>query len=126
MSVPDPGYAPLRRRDDEPIFAEPWHAQAMAIASLLIGSGTISQSKWTETLGEEIRLASLAGSADGTDTYFRAVLSALERILDAGGNVSRAELARRRDEWRRAYLQTPHGQPVELDCGRFTQAGNPF
>lgn len=117
MSVPDPGYGPLRRRDDEPIFAEPWHAQAVAIADLLIGSGTIPQSTWTETLGEEVRIASLAGSADDAGTYYRAVLSALEHILDARGKVSCAELARRRNEWRRAYLQTPHGQPVELDCG---------
>lgn len=93
----------------------------MAIADLLIGSGTISQSQWTQTLGEELRLASLAGSADDTSTYYTAVLSALERILDAGGNVSCVELARRREEWRRAYLHTPHGQPVELDCSRFAQ-----
>ena len=118
--MPDPGWGPLRRRDDEPIFAEPWHAQAMATAYLLIRSGTISQSKWTETLGEEIRLASLSGSADDTGTYYTAVLSALERILDAGGNVSCVELAHRRDEWHRAYLHTPHGQPVELDRGRST------
>ncbi|WP_446720919.1 hypothetical protein [Mesorhizobium sp. 131-2-1] len=122
--MPDLGYGPLRRRDDEPIFAEPWHAQAMAIADLLIGSGTISQSKWTETLCEEVRLASLAGSADDTGRYYTAVLSALERILNAGGNVSCSELACRRDEWRRAYLHTPHGQPVELDCGRFTKASD--
>jgi len=94
----------------------------MAIADLLIGSGTITQSTWAETLGEEVRIASLAGSADDTGTYYTAVLSALERILDAGGNVSCAELARRRDDWRRAYLHTPHGQPVELDCDRFAKA----
>ncbi|MGX5843524.1 hypothetical protein ACWGTI_22645 [Mesorhizobium sp. ArgA1] len=115
MGTPDPGYAPLRRRDDEPIFAEPWHAQAMAIADLLIGSGTISQSAFTEALGEELRLVILAGGEDDTDTYHNAVLSALERLLDAGGNVSRMELAHCRDEWRRAHLNTPHGQPVKLD-----------
>jgi len=124
LSVLDPGSGPLRRRDGEPIFAEPWHAQAMAIADLLVRSGTIPRSKWTETLGEEVRLASLAGSADDTDTYYTAVLSALERFLDAGGNVSCVELARRRDEWQRAYSHTPHGQPVELDRGQSLQTSD--
>ncbi len=108
----------MRKKDGEPIFGEPWHAQAVAIADLLVTSGTITQSKWTGTLGAEIRAALLAGKPDDTDTYCGAVLSALERLLDAGGKVSRVELARRRDEWQRAYLHTPHGQPVELDRGR--------
>lgn len=86
----------------------------MAIANLLIGSGTISHLRWAEILGEEVRLANPAGSADDTSTYYAAVLASIERILDAGGHVSFEELARRRDEWRRAHLHTPHGQPVSL------------
>jgi len=90
----------------------------VAIADLLVRSGTISQSEWAEALGGEIRAAMLAGRCDDTDTYCGAVLSALEHILDAGGNVLRAEMARRQDEWQRAYLRTPHGQPIELARGR--------
>lgn len=123
MNLPDRGCGPLRRRDGEPIFAEPWHAQIMAIADLLIGSGPIPQSQWTQTLGKELRLARLADSADDTSTYYTAVLSALERILDAGGNVSCVELARRREEWRQAYLHTHHGQPVELES-RFAKTSD--
>jgi hypothetical protein len=54
------------------------------------------------------------GRPDNMDTYCQAVLSALERLLDAGGNISLGDLAQRRDEWMRAYLHTPHGKPVEL------------
>jgi hypothetical protein len=86
------------------------------MASLLVGSGTISASRWAEALGAELRAAMLSGSPDDAETYYRAVLSALERLLDQGRAISRDELARRRDEWERAYLRTPHGQPVVLDC----------
>ena len=118
MSAPDPTWGRLRKRDGEPIFGEPWHAQAVAMADLLVKSGTLSKSKWAESLGAEIRAAMLAGSPDDTDTYCGAVLSALEHLLDAGKNVSREELGRRRDEWLQAYLNTPHGQPVDLDRSR--------
>jgi nitrile hydratase accessory protein len=103
------------QRDGEPIFGEPWHAQASAMASLLVGSGVISAPQWAETLGAELRAAGLAGSPDDTETYYRAVLSALERLLDQGRAISREELERRRNDWERAYLRTPHGQPVVLE-----------
>jgi hypothetical protein len=88
------------------------------MADLLVKAGTIGPPKWTETLGSEIRAAMRDGRPDNMDTYCQAVLSALERLLDAGGNISHLDLAQRRDEWMRAYLHTPHGDPVELDNGR--------
>lgn len=115
MTLPDPRPGHLRQRDGEPIFGEPWHAQVSAMASLLVDSGTISASRWAGALGAELRAATLAGSPDDAETYYRAVLSALEHLLDRGRAVSREELAWRRDEWERAYLRTPHGQPVVLE-----------
>jgi hypothetical protein len=116
LTTPDIGSGHLRRRDGEPIFHEPWHAQVLAIADLLITSGTISHVEWTETLGLEITEARRLNQ-DDAETYFRAVLYALERLLVAERKVSRSELEIRRGEWERAYLCTPHGQPVELDRG---------
>jgi len=115
LNLPDPGSGRLKQRDGEPIFGEPWHAQASAMASLLVGSGTISASQWAEALGAELRAARLARGLDDTETYYRAMLSALERLLDQGQAISCEELARRRKEWERAYLRTPHGQPVVLE-----------
>ena len=69
------------------------------MAELLVKSGTVSQSNWSQSLGAELRAALLAGSPDDSETYYRAVLATLERLLDAGRNVSREELAQRRDEW---------------------------
>ncbi|WP_210335896.1 nitrile hydratase accessory protein [Ensifer sp. ENS09] len=112
MSRSDPGSAHLTR---EPAFAEPWHAQASAMANLLVASGVISGAHWSETLGAKLREAQLVGQPDDTDTYYRAVLSALESLLDQARAISGNELIQRRDAWERAYLRTPHGQPVVLN-----------
>ena len=112
MSGDLPALGPLRRRDDEPIFAEPWQAQALAIAERLIAAGCFSAADWAETLGAEIRAV-----PDGGDNYYAAVLRALERLAAARGLVTEAALAERKAAWVRAYERTPHGQPVELAAG---------
>lgn len=114
MSLPEPATGKLRRKDGEPIFAEPWNAQALAMADLLIKSGRISQSGWAESLGAEIAAAMAAGHPDSSETYYNAALSALENLLVAKGSVSRDELEQRREAWEHAYLETPHGKPVKL------------
>ncbi|MDX1540908.1 MAG: hypothetical protein R3349_05840, partial [Geminicoccaceae bacterium] len=54
---------------------------------------------------------------DPRQHYYRAVLNALERLMAERGEVSSEGLGERVEAWRRAYLQTPHGQPVELARG---------
>ncbi|ESY92713.1 hypothetical protein X738_26860 [Mesorhizobium sp. LNHC209A00] len=51
---------------------------------------------------------------DDTEPYYWAVLSALEH-LNHRLAISGEELARRRKDWERAYLRTPHGQPIMLE-----------
>jgi nitrile hydratase accessory protein len=104
----------LKSRDGEPAFAEPWQAQAMAMARLLVEAGTISASEWADVLGDELQSATEAGSPDDHDTYYRAVISSLERILISGSHLSREELDHRKRDWELAYESTPHGQPVTL------------
>jgi hypothetical protein len=38
-------------------------------------------------------------------------------LLAQSGTANRDEVNARRDQWERAYLNTPHGQPVELSAG---------
>jgi hypothetical protein len=40
--------------------------------------------------------------------------AALETIVGIKGAASTAEITERQETWRQAYLNTPHGQPVEL------------
>ena len=113
MSRPKLGF--LQARDGDPVFGEPWHAQTLALADLLVKSGAISSARWAETLGAEIK--ALNAEPDDRETYYRAVLAALERLLAENGSVSPTELHEREHQWERAYLRTPHGKPVELTAG---------
>ena len=110
-----PGPGVLKAKDGEPVFGEPWHAETLALADLLVKRGAISPERWTKTLGAEI--AARKSAPDDRETYFRAVLAALERALMENGAVTRAELDAREHQWERAYLNTPHGKPVELAAG---------
>ena len=108
MGAADP-LAPLARRDGDPVFEEAWQAQALAMADCLVATGAFSASDWAAALGRAVRR-----EEDTTAGYYRAVLAALESLLDAGGTVPAGEMAARRAAWARAYETTPHGAPVEL------------
>jgi len=105
---PDPS-KPLARRDGEPIFEEAWQAQALAMADCMVKAGAFTATDWADALGKAVR-----AEDDTTAGYYRAVLAALESLLDTGGTLPAPEVATRRDAWARAYETTPHGQPVEL------------
>ena len=113
MNRPELGF--LKARDGGPVFGEPWHAETLALADLLVKSGAISSARWAETLGAEIK--ALNAEPDDRETYYHAVLTALERLLVENGSVTPAELHEREHQWERAYLRTPHGKPVELAAG---------
>jgi hypothetical protein len=81
-------------------FAEPWEAQAYALAVQLSERGLLDLSAWT--------------SAGGS-------LEALERV--AGALAGPETLAAHREAWTRAAARTPHGEPIELTDADFRPAG---
>ena len=97
-----------------PVFAEPWHAQVLALAQEMVAKGRFSARQWAEALGSALREAEAGGARDTDETYYTAVLCALESLSGAAAGISPAELAERRHAWRKAHESTPHGQPVEL------------
>jgi nitrile hydratase accessory protein len=105
----------LKAKDGEQAFGEPWHAQTLALADLLVKRGVISPAQWADTLGAEIK--ALKTAPDDREIYYRAALAALERVLIENGSITHAELDEREHQWERAYLRTPHGKPVELAAG---------
>lgn len=107
-----PGVA---RDEAGPVFAEPWHAQAFALAVALNERGLFTWSEWADALGAELRRAEAAGETEGEDGYYRAWLSALEGLLAEHGVVGEEERRRREAAWHRAAHATPHGQPITLD-----------
>jgi nitrile hydratase accessory protein len=67
----------LPRDADGPVFAEPWEAQAFALAVALNERGLFTWPEWAEALGREIERARAAGDPDTGATYYRNWLAAL-------------------------------------------------
>ncbi len=106
--------SPLARRDDEPVFDEPWQAQVLAVANSAVAQGLFSANDWSEGLGAALRRAAADGAPDNSATYYQAVLATLEHLISAAGATTGEAMAVRREAWRQAYLKTPHGKPVTL------------
>ena len=100
--------------NDEPVFQEPWQAQAFALAVSLIQAGKISWQDWSRTLGEEVAGAADRGIAEDGSGYYELWLHALERLVDDTGLSTTAELAELTEAWRTAYQTTPHGEAVTI------------
>lgn len=110
MSAPDA--LDLRRLVDpqEVAFAEPWQAQAYALAYELHRAGVFTWAEWSKTLGARLD----ARPHDDGSEYYVAWLEALESLVIEKGATSAAALEHFKEAWRTAYETTPHGKPVEL------------
>ena len=106
------------KKEERPVFQEPWEAQALALSVKLQEEGHFTASEWANTLGAEIKAAQSRGDPDDGTTYYRHVLAALERLVCEKGLTSRENLERRRMAWEDAYRTTPHGEPVTLAKAR--------
>lgn len=104
----------LPRDEDGPVFNEPWQAKAFALAVNLSESGYFTWAEWVEVFSQEIKTAKQRGESDSGDKYYQFWLNALEKICAAKNLVGIIDRHHRKDEWRRAYLNTPHGKPIEL------------
>ena len=100
----------LPKDADGPVFAEPWEAQAFAMAVKLNEAGVFSWSEWAETLGAELK-------AQPERPYYESWLAALEKLVEAKGVMTEAERLARVEAWDRAAKATPHGQPITLSRG---------
>jgi nitrile hydratase accessory protein len=100
--------------NDGPIFAEPWEAQAFALAVKLSEQGHFTWKEWAEALGAELKAAADRGERDDGSRYYHHWLAALEHLVTAKGLTDRAAMETRKEAWAEAYRHTPHGRPVEL------------
>ena len=97
------------------VFGEPWEAHAFALAVRLAEAGYFTWHEWTTFLSQEIRGAEERDERNVT--YYQQWLAALEKLCVQKGLATSGDMARRKAEWREAYLHTPHGHPVELSAG---------
>ena len=105
---------PLAGIDGEPVFADPWQAQVLALADTLVQNGLFSASQWSEALGKRLREAEIEGASDDQQTYYACVLETLERLIAQHSDIDAAAMLGKRADWEQAYRSTPHGEPVVL------------
>ena len=96
------------------MFAEPWQAQAFALAVKLSEQGHFTWKEWAAALADQLQAAAARGEPDDGSRYYEHWLAALERLVTAKGLADPAALITRKAAWTEAYRRTPHGRPVEL------------
>jgi nitrile hydratase accessory protein len=104
----------LPRDEGGPVFAEPWQAQAFALAVKLSEQGHFTWKEWAAALAAELKAAADRGEPDDGSRYYEHWLAALERLVTAHQLSTPEELRQRKDDWADAYRHTPHGKPVQL------------
>ena len=103
------------------MFAEPWEAQAFALAVKLSEQGHFTWNEWAEALGRELKEATDRGEPDDGSQYYHHWLAALERLVTDKGLTNREAMEARKEAWADAYRHTPHGKPVELSADALRQ-----
>jgi len=122
LNRPDPNIQPealaalprLPRDEDGPVFAEPWQAEAFALAVRLSAQGHFTWKEWAATLADELAVSAEHGDLDTGARYYHCWLAALERLVINKQLIDSATLLKRKEAWAEAYRHTPHGNPVEL------------
>lgn len=104
----------LPRDAGGPVFAEPWQAQAFALAVKLSEQGHFTWKEWAAALADELKAAAERGEPDDGSQYYQHWLAALEHLVTTKGLSDPATMLARKEAWAEAYRHTPHGKPVEL------------
>src|SRR3989304_9648861 len=87
----------LPRDEGGPVFAEPWQAQAFALAVKLSELDHFTWKEWAAALAEELKAAADRGEPDDGTHYYEHWLAALEGVVtsqhltDAAGPLPRKE-----------------------------------
>lgn len=109
MSTLDLTLLRLPRDESGPVFAEPWEAQAFALAVKLSEQGHFTWKEWATALADELKAAEDRGQPDNGTGYYRHWLAALERLVTEKGLTETSALLERKEAWADAYRHTPHG-----------------
>jgi nitrile hydratase accessory protein len=104
----------LPRDEGGPVFAEPWQAQAFAMAVRLSEQGYFTWKEWATALAAELKAAEDRGEPDDGSHYYEHWLATLERLATRRGLTDASALSERKEAWADAYRHTPHGKPVVL------------
>lgn len=99
---------------DNAPFEHPWQAQVFSLIVCLHQAGQFSWKAWVAVFSDEIKASPQQQGESINDAYYRQWVSATEKMLLSLELTAEEDITRRTDEWRQAYLNTPHGMPVAL------------
>ena len=92
---------------NEPVFNEPWEAQAFAIVINLHQKNVFTWEEWASALSTEIY--------SGIEReYYNHWLAALEKLAASKNLTSLEAIETREHDWHKAAARTPHGEPILL------------
>ncbi|MDR6818412.1 nitrile hydratase accessory protein [Neorhizobium sp. 2083] len=97
--------------EGDPVFPEPWAAEAFAMTVHLHERGLFTWSEWAAALSGEVHKPGRA--EDGSD-YFDCWVAALSGLLVMKGVADGEVILALQQSWQRAAEATPHGRPIEL------------
>lgn len=113
MNRPDGAGLPgLPSGADEPVFAEPWQAQAFAMVVALHDRGLFAWDEWASALSAELKRSD--ADPHGQD-YYAHWLAALEQLLAEKAVAGAPEVEALAEAWQRAAQATPHGKAIVLE-----------
>ncbi len=105
--------------EGDPIFPEPWAAEAFALTVHLHDKELFSWNEWAQALSAEVHRPGRA--EDGSD-YFDCWVAALSGLLVMKGVADAQTILDLQQSWQRAAEATPHGTPIELENDPLTRA----
>ena len=100
--------------DPEVAFEEPWQVEAFAIVVALTRRQLFTWTEWVDEFSAEIASSPRRDDETVTESYYRQWLTTVNRMIDRHVGLSADIVDERQEQWRLAYLGTPHGQPIEL------------
>ena len=92
--------------DVAPVFRQPWEARAFAMVGKMQGEGYFTWNEWVEQLSGVIAEESERDPGEDGSRYYHHWLKACERLLEAKGISSSAEISERE---RRIDSRQGHG-----------------
>ncbi len=109
----------------EPVFREPWEAQAFAITVALHRRGLFNWTEWADELGAQIKHAQAHGDPDLGATYYHHWLAAIEALVQRKGIADQDLLMQYQQAWGHAADRTPHGEPIVLHPEDLARVADP-
>lgn len=104
----------LPRDEEGPVFDKPWQAKAFSLIVHLHRAELFPWAEWVRTFSEAIKAAPAQPGESVNDAYYRQWATAMENMITALHLTAPDDIGRRTQEWRLAYINTPHGQPIVL------------